>query len=248
MIKRIVLILLMFCFVGLGMFSIKKYFDIERDKSEEQEIHQELIDISNVPEEPEKIENEFKINFEELLSINPNIVGWIQIEGTNINYPIVQGKDNTYYLKHNIYNKYASAGAIYMDATANKDFSSLNTFIYGHYTPTGVMFGELGKYMNQSFYEKHKNIYIYTPNKNYLLEVFSVHVDNASSPSYQMNFATDEAYKDYLQLMIEKSVIKTDIEIDYTKDKIVTLYSCSREANYKRQDRYYVHGRLIEFS
>lgn len=248
MLKKILLILLMICFLGLGIFSIKKYLDIAQEQSQEQEIHQELIDISNVPDKPEEQEEGFKVNFEELFSINPNIVGWIQIEGTNINYPIVQGKDNTYYLKHNIYNKYASAGAIYMDATADKNFESLNTFIYGHYTPSGVMFGELGKYMNQDFYDTHKNIYLYTPNKNFIIEVFSVHVDNASSPSYQMNFTTNEAYRDYIQLMNDKSVIKSDVSVNYETDKIVTLYSCSRQANYKKQDRYYVHGKLIEIN
>ena len=244
MLKKIILILLMICFLGLGIFSIKKYLDITQEQSQEQEIHQELIDISNVPEHPEESEEEFKVNFEELFAINPNIVGWIQIEGTNINYPIVQGKDNTYYLKHNIYNKYASAGAIYMDASANKDFTSLNTFIYGHYTNTGAMFGELGKYMNQDFYEHHKDIYLYTPNNTYKLEVFSVHIDNASSPSYQMNFLTKELYKDYIDLMFEKSLINTNIKIDYTSDRIVTLYSCYRGTNHKNQDRIYINCKL----
>ena len=244
MIKKIILILLTLCFLGLGIFSVKKYFDIMQEQSQEQEIHQELIDISNVPDNPEQQQEGFKVNFEELFSINPNIVGWIQIEGTNINYPIVQGKDNTYYLKHNIYNKYASAGAIYMDATANKDFTSLNTFIYGHYTPSGVMFGELGKFMNQKYYDEHHNIYLYTPNQNYILEVFSVHIDNASSPSYQMNFATNEAYENYINLMFEKSLISTDVQIDCANDRIVTLYSCYRGTNHKNQDRIYINCKL----
>lgn len=246
MVKKILYGILLLLFLGIAIFSFKHYLDIKNEIKDEQEIHEELIDIANIPEEPEKVEEDFKINFEELLSINPNIVGWIQVEGTNINYPIVQGKDNTYYLKHNYYNKYSSVGAIYMDATANSDFSSLNTFIYGHYTQQGIMFGQLGQFMNQSFYESHKNIYIYTPEQNYVVEVFSVHVDDASSPSYQMNFTTTEAYKKYLDLMIEKSQIKSNIEVDSTTDKIVTLYSCSRQANYKKQDRYYIHGILRE--
>lgn len=245
MVKKILYGILLLLFLTIAILSFKHYFDMKNEIIEEQQIHDDLIDIAEIPEEIND-EDEFKINFEELLLINPNIVGWILVEGTNINYPIVQGNDNTYYLKHNIYNKYASAGSIYMDATANKDFSSLNTFIYGHYTSQGTMFGELGKYMKQSFYESHPNIYIFTPEKNYVVEVFSVHVDNASSPSYQMNFTTDEAYKNYIDLMKEKSSIRSNVNVDYIQDKIVTLYSCSRETNYKKQDRYYVHGVLKE--
>ena len=78
------------------------------------------------------------------------------------------------------------------------------------------------------------------------LTVFSVHVDKASSKSYQMNFTTDESYKDYIDLMKSYSVIKSDIEIDYTEDRIVTLYSCSHERGHAKDDRYFVHAKLIE--
>lgn len=133
-----------------------------------------------------------------------------------------------------------------MDATANKDFSSLNTFIYGHYIANKSMFGELGKYMKQSFFEEHPFVTIYTLSKTYRVEIFSAHVDVASSDSYQMNFTTREAYKNYIDLMIEKSVINSNVEVDYSKDRIITLYSCSRETNYQKQDRYYIHGKIIE--
>lgn len=133
-----------------------------------------------------------------------------------------------------------------MDATANKNFTSKNTFIYGHYTANKSMFGQLGNYMKQSFYEEHPHITIYTPEKTLKAEIFSVHVDDASSTSYQMNFTTDEAFKNYIDLMKQKSVIISSIDVDYTTDKIITLYSCSRETNYQKQDRYYIHAKIIE--
>lgn len=232
--------LLLIILIGIFSLCICKYININKGIQEEKEEQQQLIEISEVKEEP-KVE-ESKINFEELSKINSDIVAWIEIEGTNVNYPVVQTTNNTYYLKHSFYKKYSNYGTIYMDATANKDFSSLNTFIYGHYTTNKSMFGELGKYMKQTFFEEHPYVIIYTPEKTLKAEIFSVHVDDASSDSYQMNFTTDEAYKNYIDLMIEKSVINSDVEVDYSKDKIITLYSCSRETNFKRQDRYYIHA------
>ena len=234
-------------FISIAVFCFHRAYKIKQEQVKIKEEQTELIDIAEIPEKVEDVEEKKdEINFQELININSDFVGWIKIDDTNINYPIVQGTNNTYYLKHSFYKEYSNAGSIYMDATANSSFESRNTFIYGHYTSDGSMFGQLGKYMKQDFYDKHKEIYIYTSEQNYKLEVFSVHVDKASSKSYQMNFTTDESYKEYIELMKSYSVIKSDIEIDYTEDRIVTLYSCSHERGHAKDDRYFVHAKLIE--
>jgi len=245
--KKILKALYILLFISIAVFCFYKAYEIKDEQTKIKEEQTELIDIAEIPEKVEDIEEKKEvINFQDLININSDFIGWIKIEDTNINYPIVQGTNNTYYLKHSFYKEYSNAGSIYMDATANSNFSSKNTFIYGHYTSDGSMFGQIGKYMKQDFYDKHKEIYIYTSEQNYKLEVFSVHVDKASSKSYQMNFTTDESYKDYIDLMKSYSVIKSDIEIDYTEDRIVTLYSCSHERGHAKDDRYFVHAKLIE--
>ena len=245
--KKILKALYILLFISIAVFCFYKAYEIKEEQTKIKEEQTELIDIAEIPEKVEDIEEKKEvINFQDLININSDFIGWIKIEDTNINYPIVQGTNNTYYLKHSFYKEYSNAGSIYMDATANSNFSSKNTFIYGHYTSDGSMFGQIGKYMKQDFYDKHKEIYIYTSEQNYKLEVFSVHVDKASSKSYQMNFTTDESYKDYIDLMKSYSVIKSDIEIDYTEDRIVTLYSCSHERGHAKDDRYFVHAKLIE--
>ncbi|MBQ2946674.1 MAG: class B sortase [Bacilli bacterium] len=245
--KKILTALYILLFISIAVFCFYKAYEIKDEQTKIKEEQTELIDIAEIPEKVEDIEEKKEvINFQDLININSDFIGWIKIEDTNINYPIVQGTNNTYYLKHSFYKEYSNAGSIYMDATANSNFSSKNTFIYGHYTSDGSMFGQIGKYMKQDFYDKHKEIYIYTSEQNYKLEVFSVHVDKASSKSYQMNFTTDESYKDYIDLMKSYSVIKSDIEIDYTEDRIVTLYSCSHERGHAKDDRYFVHAKLIE--
>ena len=245
--KKIFKVLYVLVFLFMSVFCFYNAYKIKSEQKEIVEEQQELIEIAEIPEEVEITEEKSnEINFQELININSDFVGWIKIENTNINYPIVQGTNNTYYLKHSFYKEYSNAGSIYMDATANSDFTSQNTFIYGHYTSNGSMFGELGKYMKQSFYNGHKEIYIYTSEKNYKLEIFSVHVDKASSKSYQMNFTTEETFKDYIDLMKSYSVIKSDVEVDYKNDRIVTLYSCSHERGHAKDDRYYVHAKVIE--
>lgn len=245
--KKILKALYILLFISIAVFSFHRAYKIKQEQVKIKEEQTELIDIAEIPEKVEDVEEKKdEINFQELININSDFVGWIKIDDTNINYPIVQGTNNTYYLKHSFYKEYSNAGSIYMDATANSSFESRNTFIYGHYTSDGSMFGQLGKYMKQDFYDKHKEIYIYTSEQNYKLEVFSVHVDKASSKSYQMNFTTDESYKEYIELMKSYSVIKSDIEIDYTEDRIVTLYSCSHERGHAKDDRYFVHAKLIE--
>lgn len=243
--KKIKYLLLVVC-IGIFSFCTWKYLSITKGIQEEKKEQRELIEVSKVEEIQEDSSDEFKIDFEELSKINSDIVAWIVIDGTNINYPIVQSNNNTYYLKHSFYKKYSNYGTIYMDATANKDFTSMNTFIYGHYTANKSMFGELGNYMKQSFYDEHPYVTIYTSDKTLKAEVFSVHVDDASSDSYQMNFTTKEVFKNYIDLMKNKSVIISDVDVDSALDKIITLYSCSRETNYQKQDRYYVHAKIVE--
>lgn len=203
-----------------------------------------IIDIAEIPEEPEE---ESKINFEELQSINPDIIAWIYVGGTNINYPILQSKSNTYYLKHNYKKEYSGAGSIYMDANADKDFNSQNTFIYGHYTGNKTMFGEIGNFMRQDFFDNHKEIFIYTPTNTYIVDLFSVYVDEANSNSYQMNYASAEELEDYIKMIQSKSKIKSNIEDISIEDRIITFYSCSRETNFKKQDRYFLHGIIRKY-
>mgnify|MGYP000531514856 FL=1 len=156
-VKGIVIIVL---FVII-FFCLYRLFFIYEDRKNQKDEYDKIIDISEIKDDKSE-EQVNKINFKELSIINPDIVGWLTIEGTNINYPIVQTDNNTYYLKHSFEKKYSNYGAIYMDATADKNFNSLNTFIYGHNTSNGTMFGELKKFMKQSFYDEHKNIFIYT--------------------------------------------------------------------------------------
>lgn len=241
--KVLTFCLFLFC-LSITTYCFLKYFNTKQDNIRIVEDQEKIIDIAELPEEPNE---ESKINFEELQSINPDIIAWLYIEGTNINYPILQNKSNTYYLKHNYKKEYSGAGSIYMDASASKDFNSQNTFIYGHYTRNKTMFGEIGNFMNQDFFDTHKEIFIYTPAKTYIVDLFSVYVDEANSNSYQMSYASAEELESYIKMIQSKSKIKSNIEDISIEDRIITFYSCSRETNFKKQDRYFLHGIIREY-
>ena len=187
------------------------------------------------------------VDFNELKKKNSDTVGFIKVNGTNVNYPIVQGDNNSYYLNHSYDKSYNSYGSIFMDYSSNNDFSDLNTFLYGHYTGNGSMFGELKKYMNESFYLEHPFFYILTPQQNYKVEVFSVYTDEALSNSYNSNFGSLYDFKIYLEIIKNKRRYKTNTNVNYVLDRIITLYSCSHESGSKTE-RYFIHGKIISLS
>ena len=238
---KIVLLIVLLASLVFGVYSILK---IKKEQNYSDVLKEELIELVDIPEQIEE-EPSFKIDFKELEIINSDIVGWIMIDGTQVNYPIVQGNDNSYYLNHSYDKKWNSLGSVFMDYQSSKDFSDLNTFIYGHHSKNGSMFGELYKYMNYDFYNEHPSFEIYTPNGNYIVEIFSVYLDDANSDSYNQKFSSLENYVSYINLIKDKSNYKTNIEVSMN-DKIITLYSCSHEANSSKSDRYYIHGKLVK--
>lgn len=239
-ILRIIILFILLITFGFSTFMILK--NLKEEKHAE-DIKEELIDIVDIPEEPID-KPSFKVDFEELRKINPDVVGWIVIDDTEINYPIVQGTNNSYYLNHSYDKKWSGYGSIFMDSSSSKDFSDNNTFIYGHNTKNGSMFGQLYKYMDFNYYKDHSIIYIYTPDANYQANIFSVYIDSTESDSYNQKYSSQEKYEEYINTIKRKSKYNTNVEIDASKDRIITLYSCSHETNRKKTDRYFIHAVL----
>ncbi|MBE6151355.1 MAG: class B sortase [Firmicutes bacterium] len=242
--KKLKVILLILFIVSFAI-SIYNILQIKKELSESDQMKEELIKLVEIPEEPE-VEETFSVDFSELEKINSDVVGWIVIEGTQVNYPIVQGKDNSYYLNHSFDKSWSSLGSIFMDYRSTNDFSDYNTFIYGHHTKNGSMFGELYKYMDATFYKEHPFFYLYSPEGIYKVEIISAYLDSAESDSYVQKFGSIEDYKRYINLIVKKSNYITDTIFDSSTDKIITLYSCSHESNRRKEDRYFIHGKIIK--
>ena len=202
---------------------------------------QEHIEVSG----PEKAADQvpIKVNFEELKAINEDVVGWVYSEDSNINYPILQGDDNLYYLHNAVNNTLNRAGSIYMDANNSPDFTDANTIIYGHNLSNNSMFSSLDQYMSPTYFNGHRNVYILTEDKNYRVDIFSGYMTNPTSKTFTINFDSPEQYMDYLKYTWASSDVKCG-DVPMTEDdNIVTLATCSNSGN---NVRYVVHGKLVE--
>ena len=230
-------------FLSVFSFSVFSIYKILHEEKVEEQNKNELIEAVEIPDIPSE-EPEFTVDFDYLKSINSNVVGWIVIEDTQVNYPIVQGNNNSYYLNHSYDKKWSSFGSIFMDYSSSSDFSDKNTFIYGHHTRNGSMFGELGKFMKKDFLLEHPSFYLYTPSGNYRADIFSVYTADALSDSYDQSFSSLEEFNSYINIVTGKSKYHLDVDIDTNSDKIITLYSCSREYGYSKYDRYFIHAVL----
>lgn len=169
------------------------------------------------------------LDWEKIDSSYPNILAWIEIPGTKINYPIMQSNDNQYYLNHSYQGNEDFLGSIFFDYRQNTDFSELNTFIYGHNANKdwdSPMFGELVNYYDSSWFNNHKKIILYTREKVYYGEVFGVHADSYDTESRKLSFDNISELREYAQFMKDSSEVKSDIDVDNI-DNVVTLWTCA---------------------
>lgn len=167
-----------------------------------------------------------RIDWESLQSLNRDIIGWLQIEGTEIDYPIVQGTDNDYYLKHTFEGNQNIAGAIFMDHANDRNFQDYNTIIYGHNMKNGSMFGRLGKYFVKKESVPGKYIWICTPEANYRYEIFSSHIVDASGTVYTLFTESDETFAAYVEKMAKQTLIDYETAVSPEK-RIITLSTCT---------------------
>lgn len=183
----------------------------------------------------ERINSEFIENF-------PDYVGYIDILGTNISYPIVQGFDNEFYINHSPDKSKNANGSIFLDYR-NQNFIDDNTILYGHYIKNGKFFYQLDRFKDQSFYDKFNKINIDTIGARNEYLIYSVYITNPEENYRQINFESLEDKKIFLDKIKSKSIIETiDINYDLKDAKIITLSTCSD----KGTNRLVIHAILID--
>lgn len=184
-----------------------------------------------------------EVNFNDLLKKNNDTVGWIKVEGTSINYPVVQSQNNDFYLSHAYDKSKNEAGWIFADYRNNmKDFDK-NTIIYGHGRLNTTMFGSLKNIMNSNWYKNSNNYIIKfsTPHENSLWQVFSVYKIPTETYYLKTKFNNDSDYNDFLNTLKQRSIYNFNAELN-SKDKIVTLSTCSND----NKSRIVMHAKLIK--
>lgn len=166
-------------------------------------------------------------NEEELKSINSDYKMWIQIENTNINYPVVQGSDNDYYLKHNFRKESNISGTVFVES-ANDIDNDKNIILYGHNMRNGTMFNNITNYKEESFFNEDNKISIIMNNTLYEYEVFSVYVKNVSEVNLAIGFESEDEFINYAYNEAEESLYKKDVDFS-AEDNLITLVTCSYE-------------------
>ena len=191
----------------------------------------ELPDISAWPQ----------VDFDALAEINPDIVGWIYIEGTDINYPVVQGTDNDYYLEHLFDGSYNPSGCIFLDYRCSADFSDRHSIIYGHHMNSKAMFGKLMGYKDQTFYDEHSVALLVTPTAYYKIQLFSGYVSDNWGNAWELSL-DDADHSAWLDEIREKSCFETSY-VPAPEDNIVTLSTCTYEFT---DAKFLLHGYISE--
>ena len=178
--------------------------------------------------EPEK-----QASYQNLYWENTDMVGWIQIEGTNIDYPVMQTPaDPTYYLKHDFEKNYTDYGCPFMQANCDALAPSDNLIIYGHNMKDGSMFADLAKYRSKHFWQTHKTVWFDTELGSSAYEIFAVihttvQADDADAfPFYWfVDAASPEEFADYVSACKAQALYDTGISAEYG-DKLLTLSTC----------------------
>ena len=181
-----------------------------------------------------------QMDFTLLKAVNDDIVAWIKLEGSVIDYPVMHGADNEYYL-HHIYTGEANGyGALFADYRNTGLFTDRNTVIYGHHMNDGSMFCSLASYKTQDYYEQFPEMLLYTPDGDYKIELFCGTVESGDSQFVRFDFDSDEDFLNYVNSFKERSTFKSGVTVE-AGDRLVSLCTCSYEIN---NARFMVIGKL----
>ena len=219
--------------------------DGEENIGSESEEKGETIATEDTKEPNEETERMLQVK--QLQAQNTDIVGWLEIENTNINYPVLQGTDNSYYMTHNYKKENSKNGSIFLDANYNWNIPSNNLLIYGHNLGNGMMFQELLKYEKESFYQEHPIIRFTTAEEDAEYEIISVFKSRVYYKSeknvfryyYFINSKSEEEYNQFVKNAKNASLYPIDTTANYG-DQLITLSTCSY---YVEDGRFAVVGR-----
>ena len=219
--------------------------DIDVDEVEDTE----NTDIIEPAEEPLKESpywdyinvNMINVDFNVLKRINPDVVGWVKVNGTNINYPFVQANDNKYYLTHSFNKSYNAAGWVFLDYR-NNNTNNKNTIIYAHGRTDKTMFGTLRNVLNNGWLNNTDNfvIKISTETENSVWQIFSVYHIPTTSDYLKMDFDDDTEYQNFLDMIKNRSSHNFNTNVIST-DNILTLSTC-----YNNNEKMVIHAKLIK--
>lgn len=169
------------------------------------------------------------IDFDALKKINPDVVSWITIPGTNIDYPLLQGKDNNQYLHKDMEGRDSAAGAIFLDHGDKADLSSRHNIIYGHHMKNGTMFKDIVKYKDQQYFDEHQDIILYTPDREIHLKALAAVVANPDAIRRKIDFQSWEEFTSYIEEMTQDARAFATVPKGTAIRRLYSFVTCSYE-------------------
>lgn len=244
--KLIFEIIVAIVIIILGILIFKTIREKQSVKDGKGIVNQIQIEKANITEE----KTERMLQLEELQKENPEIIGYLEIQGTNISYPVLQTTNNDFYMKKNYKKEYSKDGSIFLDKDYNWEIPSSNLLIYGHNNKNGQMFCDLLNYKDESYYEEHPTIKFTTNKEEAEYEIIAVFLSrvyykkekNVFRYYYFINAENEEEYNSFVENCKKESLYDTGKTAKYG-DQLITLSTCS----YHVEDgRFAVVGRKIK--
>lgn len=223
-------------FTGIGFY---KYYPVM--------VIQEKVDAlkEGRVEEDDKDPLQRHIDFDALFLVNPDLIAWIYIPGTSIDYPIFQGESDTEYLWKDINKRYNELGSLFVFADENKDFEYANPYIFGHTMPAFINFGELSMYGRDAQYRKERNkAYIYTPKKTFEVQLYSAFSCDFRDEIFTHNMSVGtEAYHERLSKYKDRNAFMDipGIESDFNWDNVRTFTLSTCDGTVGTTQRFVTH-------
>ena len=182
-----------------------------------------------------------QVDFQALQAESDDVIGWIYCPDTVIDYPVMQGDDNDYYLHRGYDGAYSVFGSIFADAANSPDFSDASTILYGHHMNNGSMFASLDHWADQEYYEAHSEMWLLTPQQDYKLVLVAGYTTAAESDTYTTFARADDAFQAYLADALSRSDFTANVEAD-PEGRYVMLSTC---AYVFTNARYVIHAMLV---
>ena len=230
-IRKIIIAVLILIIIGCVGYIVNYVYT----QNKNQKIYEDLQDKAVKQPEPQpqtepESHVEIPIDFAALQATNSDIYAWIQIEGTNIQYPVVQSAtDNSYYLNYTVDHQYGLPGSIYTENWNAKDFTDYNTVIYGHDMLDGSMFENLHNYSDPQFMNEHSEVVIYTPEKKLTYQIFAAVVYDDKHILYSYDFTQESQRQSFLDSIFDArnmgNVYRDGVQVT-AEDRLLTLSTC----------------------
>jgi len=219
----------MIAFCGYKIWGELQFIQEAKGAEKELAPYEPQTDAFNVPDTTDA-----RNKLAALMAINPDVCGWIMLEGTNISYPLVLGKDNSFYLNHTPKKEYLRTGSIFIDAGCARDFSVFNTVIYGHNVRSSKnMFTQVTKYKEKAFFDTHDTGWIITPEATYRIQLYAYFDARAGDDIYRSWFPEVGDRQAHLEMITKTARHLRNLDVT-AEDHIVSLSTCTFDTNNSR--------------